>query len=384
LDKAFVRPLKLAVYSLLPLVSLLIAAETAVRLFRLDRPAYFAGGLGSIDQRDSGELADVDLGWAGKPGYRAAASFSRESYAFNSLGLRSPEVGPKREHELRVLSLGESSTMGVGVEAEETYSLRLQELLGQKLQPRPVTVINAGISGYSSFQSLKYLELRGLKLKPDLVLFYHELNDYLPSTVRDPGQSEVEVLQTDRQLYDSGLVRLSRWLLTRSALYRFASYSYAQRRIRRLIATAGQAGREVSSPLAEIGLPERYNLASFLYSVDESRERESVAEVRPAVVGRRVTDEERLDNLRRLVAVCRENGIALVIIHPSYRWSSRHECLLTRYCAENRIPMFEAYDVLHPAAQAPERLFHDFMHPSAAGHQALAEGLSRFILDLLG
>ena len=385
--RTFLRPIKLAVFSLLPVVALFLAAETAVRLSHLDRPALYAGGFGSIDKNDSGELADVDLGWSGKPGYRKAASFSqeayREAYNFNSLGLRSPEVAPKRETELRVLSLGESSTMGIGVEAEDTYSMRLQELLGQSLRPRPVTVINAGISGYSSFQSLKYLELRGLKLKPDLVLFYHELNDYMPSTIRDPGESEVEILQTDKQLYDSRLVRLSRWFLARSALYRFASYSYAQRRIRKLIITPGQGSQEVKSPLEEIGLPGKYNQTALPYHLSEGGGRKSATEILPAAIGRRVTNEERLDNLRRLVTVCRENGITLVIMHPSYAWTARHECLLTRFCAENHVPMFETYDILHAAGTMLELKFLDYMHPSPAGHRALAEGLSRFILDML-
>ena len=380
----FHRPTKLVVFSLLPVCALFLAAETTVRLSHLDRPAFYAGGLGSLDNKDSGELADADLGWVGKPGYRKAGSFSQEAYVLNSLGLRSPEVGPKRANELRILSLGESSTMGIGVQAEETYSMRLQGLLEQSLRPRPVTVINAGVSGYSSFQSLKYLELRGLKLKPDMVLFYHEFNDYLPSTVRDPGQSEVELLQTDRQLYDSRLVKLSRWLLARSALYRFASYHYAERRIRKLIVAPGQGSPEAESPLDGIGLPGGRVQQAFPHGLSEVGGNKPATGVRLAIAGRRVADEERLDNLRRLVAVCRENGIALVIMHPSYRWTSRHECLLTRFCAENHVPMFETYDILHPAGPAPERLFHDFMHPSAAGHEALAEGLSRFILGVLG
>ena len=55
-------------------------------------------------------------------------------------------------------------------------------------------MINAGVSGYTSFQSRKYLELRGLELKPDLVLFYHEQNDFLKAEF------------SDRELYDEARV----------------------------------------------------------------------------------------------------------------------------------------------------------------------------------
>lgn len=378
------RALRLAAYSLLPTAALLLVAEAGVRVARLDRPAYYAGGFGSVDQWGSAGVSDVDLGWRGRPGYRSPADAVGPTYVFNSLGLRSPEIAPKRPGELRILSLGESTTMGITVRAEETYSQRVGELLGEALRPRPVTVINAGVSGYSSFQSLKYLERRGIALAPDLVLFYHEINDYLPSTIRDVGQSEVEVLLSDRQLYDSALVRASRWLLARSALYRLASHQYGQRRIAKLM--PGPGGRPPAAmhvPLLEIGLPAAYNDAARVFRRTADGGQKPVEAIHPAAVGRRVTDEERLDNLKRLAAVCREKGVALVVMHPSYRTTSRHDCLLTRFCRENRVPMFETHDLLHPAGVDPGKMFRDWMHPTAAGHEALARGLAPFILDVL-
>jgi len=376
-------PIKLSIFSLLPAAALLLTAEAGIRIGGLDRPAYYSGGFGSIGSKDSGQVADVDLGWRAKPGFRKEGSGGAESYIFNSLGLRSPEVGPKHPGELRILSLGESTTAGVLVAAEDTYSTQLQELLAQTQRPRPVSVINAGVSAYSSFQSLKYLELRGLELEPDMVLFYHEMNDYLPATIRATAQSEVEVLLSDRQLYDSRLVRASRWLLAHSALYRFASYQYSQHLLGQLVRRPGQPRPAVTSPLPEIGLPGAYNIASGVFQRTEGGGQKLVDAIHPATVGRRVTNQERLDNLRSLAAVCKKKGVTLVVMHPSYRRTVRHECLLTRFCEENRVPMFETYDLLHPAGSPPGTMFFDDMHPTPAGHKAIAEGLARFITSLL-
>ena len=82
----------------------------------------------------------------------------------------------------RILSLGESTTFGDKLEATENYSYRLEELLNaDPTLGRRVEVWNCGIPAYSTYQSLRWLELDGLGFQPDLVLFYHEINDFLPT-----------------------------------------------------------------------------------------------------------------------------------------------------------------------------------------------------------
>lgn len=96
-------------------------------------------------------------------------------------------------------------------------------------------------------------------------------------------------------------------------------------------------------------------------------------------LGRRVSEKERLENLENLLAICQAKGIQLVIIHPAYAVSSKHECTLTNFCKQYQVPMFEAYDVLHPQNAPDNHLFYDRFHPTAEGHYLLAKGLAEFL-----
>jgi len=363
------RSIKLGVFSILPLAVLLLSAETAVRMFSLDEPGIVAGGSG-IDadfvQRD------VDLGWSLRPNSTGDAGMG-ELVVVNSLGLRSPEIGSKEPGEIRILSLGESSTFGIGVADDETYSFLLQTILTARIPSRRITVINAGVSAYSSYQSLTYLKRRGLRLKPDLILFYHEVNDYLPSTIRDTRMHEVGVLRTDKELYGSGLTRIDAMLRTYSALYRFVAFTYANYKIERLNQD------EIQNPVHRIGLPPELQVRGFIRSIENEDEPDD--ELNVLALGRRVSDGERLENLTELASICHENRIELIVIHPSYRHSKPHECLLTRFCREHGVRMFEAYPILHPEGIRRKEMFLDWWHPSAYGHRRLAEGLADFIDD---
>ena len=83
----------------------------------------------------------------------------------------------------------------------------------------------------------------------------------------------------------------------------------------------------------------------------------------------RVSNEERQKNFRLLKNICEHHGIRLVIIHPSYRDSVRHECELTDFCRETKVPMFEAFDSLHPPGGDSFEYFLDLWHPSPLGHR---------------
>jgi len=354
-------------FALVPLIVLIVIGEVVVRVAGWDRPAFQTVPLPE-------ELAgimrpDRELFWSLKPDTKA--TWRNTQVTINHEGTRGPEIPAKRPGELRILSLGESTTFGVNVSDDQTYSADLEALLRADIPGRPITVINAGVSAYSSFQSLLFLEERGLAMQPDVVLFYHEVNDYLPSSLRDASNNEVGAVMTDRELYESRGLRLHRALMDWSALYRWASYAAAQARIRKFDRP------NADNPLVTIGLP-GYQLPKLLTA------REGQAVAAPAnekALGRRVTEEERQANLERLVAIAREHGIKLVLLHPSYRDSTPHECLLTRFAAEHQVLMFETFPSLHPPGIPPRSIFTDAWHPNPDAHAWLAKDLETFLID---
>jgi lysophospholipase L1-like esterase len=359
---------KRIVFSILPLVVLVGAAEAVVRLAGWDRPALQTTPLPE-------ELAgliqpDRELFWSLRPDTHT--TWRNTQVSINHQGTRGPDIPPKQPGEFRILSLGESTTFGVNVSDDQTYSAVLEQSIRAAMPGRPITVINAGVSAYSSFQSVLLLEQRGLAWQPDLVLLYSEVNDYLPSSLRDASNNEIGVMQTDRQLYESRMQRGHRALMQWSALYRWASYSLAQAKIRKFDRP------NADNPLVTIGLP-GYALPPLLAPVNAGD-----AAAKPAhenALGRRVTEDERQANLERLTELCRTHGIQLVLLHPSYRDSTRHECLLTRFAAGHQVPMLDAFDSLHPPGIPPRSVFTDAWHPGPDGHQWLARDLEKFLTE---
>lgn len=112
------------------------------------------------------------LGYALQPGYEHGPN------RINSLGYRGEEFPrEKPAGEYRIVCMGASTTFGGGlVDWREAYPARLQdELLARGLGH--VRVVNAGVSGYTSWETLANYLFRVSDLEPDLVIVYHAAND---------------------------------------------------------------------------------------------------------------------------------------------------------------------------------------------------------------
>ena len=111
------------------------------------------------------------------PGTRLRYADGR-TVTVNSLGFRGPEFTPMKEpNTLRIFCLGESSTYGIYKDDADVWPRRLEEKLQEQLPGHRVEVINAGVPGYSSYESLIYLIQEIVNYRPDAILVTHTWND---------------------------------------------------------------------------------------------------------------------------------------------------------------------------------------------------------------
>jgi len=125
-------------------------------------------------------VSDGDLLLVPNPGFEGEVSTIEYSASvrINSKGHRGPEVGAKAPGELRLLALGDSFTLGVQVEEEQTFSA----LLGAKLTAslgRPVRIINAGVDGFGTEQAMQMAERLDAHYDVDgAILLFFTGNDF--------------------------------------------------------------------------------------------------------------------------------------------------------------------------------------------------------------
>jgi lysophospholipase L1-like esterase len=158
-------------------------------------------------------------------GYSLNPAFDNGLNRHNALGFRGAEITqPKPELEFRIVCLGGSTTYTLAVKDDQrTYPALLQTELQQRGYSH-VTVVNAGVPGYSSWETLVNFQFRILDLSPDLIIVYHGVNDIHSRLVWPPaayrgdnsGRSSPIELRSEPSLGDFSA--LARILLIRTGM----------------------------------------------------------------------------------------------------------------------------------------------------------------------
>lgn len=174
------------VVAALGLVLTLLLAEV---IARIEGPRVCLGTEGFL------LAADPEVGWTFTPGLTftfdpCAPPLARRRWSapvtINQHGLHDQEWSyEKRPGEVRVLLLGGEAADGIGVARADRLSVRLAHLTDRRRGDR-VAAINATIPGYGPLEALRFLERRGLRYAPDVVVLLVDPEHDLAATVDRP------------------------------------------------------------------------------------------------------------------------------------------------------------------------------------------------------
>ena len=205
------------VFTLVTVVATLLIAEVGARVVIVllgPGEAPLAVGLGK------GRLfrSDPELFWRLHPNLRVEQASDRLfDVLTNAIGFRGPELRPEKSPGMvRILAVGDSCTFGSGARTDESYPAQLANALRALRPDLDVETINAGVPGYSSFQTRRYLEIEGLDLEPDFVLIatgFNDTSEARPSKRRAFAEglalSDAEFARALRRSNRIGLLRLA-------------------------------------------------------------------------------------------------------------------------------------------------------------------------------
>lgn len=277
--------------------------------------------------------------WGLAPGRIADASFA--AY-INAMGIRGPlPATPKPRGVSRIIMLGDSTIFGHGVADDQVMAPQLEAALtsyGLK-----VDVVNFGVPGYSTEQSLIQLEEQGWELEPDLLVIANLWSDNDFSAFHD-----ADLLRTRRLFVDN--------VLGRSAFFRLLAGFIDRAR--------GGEGAHIVTWMRSSRWPKngvrRVPLADYIRNLDRM-----VREARSRDVG------------VAFLALC--NPIRLRHEDRHAPWRVYFEAQ-AEVAAHHHVPDASVCDAFEASGASADNLFVDQMHFTALGNRIAAKALAETLV----
>jgi lysophospholipase L1-like esterase len=272
-------------------------------------------------------------------------------FVTNALGFRDErEVPAEKGAEFRILALGDSVTVGLGVAAEETYARQLEALLSRSIAP--LRVINAAVTCYSTWQEVDVLKETAPAVRPDVVTLAFYWNDLYPKpeviapiadvhtvVAQDAAQQYMRLFKSSRAL---SFVR-ERWASLSNSLW--PTFDWAHRNViykGDSTPYLEQAYEDVRASLEEFAALGREGFVPVLLLL-------------PMPLQVQQAEEPARHMQERIEAIAARAGLRVLDLLPALR----------RAYAQHR-DLYIAWD---------------YEHFTPRGHRVVAEALQRYLVD---
>jgi len=361
-----IRLIRTVVVQILVVVSLLALAEGVLRLVKVTPTTEIHA------------VYRPELIGDYEPNLRALNSFFIDrpyTFTTNSQGVRSPrELSLKKPPDtLRILCLGDSFTMGWGVNDEFTYPEQLFQLIKAKHPEIQVEVINVGGIWSNVLDQIDYFREKGRLLEPDLVISQFFSNDIYHEMAR-----EVVSREALRQGSTSS-GRIMRYL-QKSALYNAAAlvkYTFLKQNV------AFRDGRKVPLGIRDKIAPNDFNTLLVQPTPQEA----GCVEQPDMLFDECATSciSRLWDNYMRGLGILRRDVEAggakfLFIAIPDRiqlgRYFNAHSCVLGDYCRREGIAFIDMLPVFRSACMGRvSELYISDGHANEKGNELIAAAI---------
>ena len=263
----------------------------------------------------------------------------------NSMGMRGENVEiPKPQGVKRFITTGDSSVFGFGVEDREVFSQVAATTLGEDVEG-----LCAAVPGYSSYQSINFLRLRGLKTEPDLLVVANIWSDNNFDSFVDK-----DLLATTMGFEESWVGTLQR-TFSNSAIFRVADWKLRVRKQQEKIRTVS-------------------------WQVGSSNH----------IGARRVAINDYVNNLMTMVNMAKERDAEIVFVmlaneddlnlekNEGKAWTPYRKAM--KLVAETQgAPLINVPKLFIESGLTKQDLFLDEMHPTAKGHAIMGDALAQIL-----
>ncbi len=237
--------------------------------------------------------------------------------------------------ETRIISIGESTTYGVRVEKDETYTYLLDKRVGEKIK-----IYNLGIYGITSSTVLRNFEKNIIKIKPAIAIINIGNNDFSSS------------LSQQNTILDSNLP-----ISITKILYKFRVY-----KLYKLLIDKNKYKNYLSGSTDEIG--QKYLISQHDSSIDSTDDWNFFSHAATQLIF----------NINEIIKLAEMYNVELIFV--GY-FSSIANKYLNDYFFNSTIP-FVKLDV----DNYKQYLSKDNFHPNAEGHKYIANEIFKELRTL--
>ncbi len=296
-----------------------------------------------------------------------------------------------KKYQNRVIVLGDSFTLGMGVTSEDAFPTRLEDNLRQASGSRSIAVLNSGVISYSPFIEKLLFRKKLAAYRPTLVVLFLDATDigddywYLNESRKATGASTFALKDGTPPKYRGALYELTRPyrpLLESSLAYPL------------------ELARKLAGPSASDGPARSPDYYQFKITIGSTEERNRFFIYRHPLEETRDLFDRTLRNVDEIATLAKQMGagFALFVTPRFHHWnvkecpdnwekgeyglSEPYQYEYFRYFEESR-PGYPVINLL-PDFQATGKyplVFRDDPHWNAAGHAFVAETVMKHMLQ---